>query len=165
MLIYSFSITFLPQSQKVVNGTNIPVTFMHILLQFFFSVCLELIAVARIPLPNIIEPHKRSVFVYESINPAISIIKIPMAIPIKPAIFPVITIPFMSILLLFIYSPLHESHERLCAIRYTLYEFIYSFSLLFLLCTLGLILFFGRPTAHERSLKITNGPNYSIFTD
>jgi len=38
--------------------------------------------------------------------------------------------------------------------------FIYSFSLLFLLCTLGLILFFGRPTAHEQSLKIVNVPNY-----
>jgi len=40
--------------------------------------------------------------------------------------------------------------------------FIYSFILLFLLCTLGLILFFGRPTAHERSLKIVNGTNYFL---
>jgi len=37
--------------------------------------------------------------------------------------------------------------------------FIYSFSLLFLRCTLGLFLLFGRPTAHERSLKIVNVPN------
>ena len=41
--------------------------------------------------------------------------------------------------------------------------FIYIFSLLFLLCTLGLILLFGRPTAHERSLKILNVPNYSTI--
>ena len=32
-------------------------------------------------------------------------------------------------------------------------------SLIFLLYPLGPILFFGRPTAHEPSLKITNGPN------
>jgi len=40
--------------------------------------------------------------------------------------------------------------------------FIYSFSLLFLLCTLGLFLLFGRPTAHERSLKIVNVLNFPL---
>ena len=41
--------------------------------------------------------------------------------------------------------------------------FIYSFSLLFLLSALSLFLLFGRPTAHERSLRIVNIPNYFLL--